>query len=105
MNQAMAKKLSPIRPGEILLEEFMTPLGISQNRLARDLGVNVARVHEIVRGQRGISAETALRLAAYFKTSAEFWMNLQTRYDLKLAEHEHGSGIRKSVKPAASKAA
>jgi antitoxin HigA-1 len=101
----MSKKLSPISPGEILLEEFMVPLGISQNRLARDLGVNVARVHDIVRGQRGISAETALRLATYFKTSADFWMNLQTRYDLKLAERAHGPAIRKSVKPAERKAA
>jgi antitoxin HigA-1 len=101
----MAKKLSLIPPGQILLKEFMVPLGISQNRLARDLGVNAARVHEIVHGQRGISAETALRLAAYFKTTAEYWMNLQTRYDLKLAEHAHGPAIRKSVKPAERKAA
>lgn len=101
----MSRKLTPITPGEILSEEFMSPLGISQNRLARDLGVNPARVHEIVRGQRGISAETALRLSAYFKTTAEFWMNLQARYDLKVAEQTYGKAIRKSVKPIEAKAA
>ena len=101
----MAKKLYPISPGEILLEEFMSPLGLSQNQLARDLGVNPARVHEIVRGRRGISAETALRLATYFRTSPEFWLNLQTRYDLKVAENSHGTAIKKSVRPIAARAA
>lgn len=101
----MAKKLYPISPGEILLEEFMSPLGLSQNQLARDLGVNPARVHEIVRGRRGISAETALRLATYFRTTPEFWLNLQTRYDLKVAENSHGTAIKKSVRPIAARAA
>ncbi len=101
----MAKKLYPISPGEILLEEFMNPLGLSQNQLARDLGVNPARVHEIVRGRRGISAETALRLATYFRTTPEFWLNLQTRYDLKVAENSHGTAIMKSVRPIAARAA
>ena len=101
----MTRKLSPISPGEILLEEFMNPLGLSQNQLARDLGVNPARVHEIVRGRRGVSAETALRLAAYFRTTPEFWLNLQTRYDLKVAERAHGSAIKKSVRPIAARAA
>jgi antitoxin HigA-1 len=96
----MAKTLAPIPPGEILREEFMQPLGISQNRLAQELGVNVARVHEIVHARRGISAETALRLATYFQTSAEFWLNLQTRYDLKMAERAHGTKIKKQVRPA-----
>ncbi len=101
----MAKKLDPISPGEILLEEFMSPLGLSQNQLARDLGVNPARVHEIVRGRRGISAETALRLATYFRTTPEFWLNLQTRYDLKVVENTHGTAIKKSVRPVAARAA
>ena len=101
----MAKKLEPISPGEILLEEFMRPLEISQNQLARDLGVNPARVHEIVHGRRGISAETALRLATYFRTTPEFWLNLQTRFDLKVAERSHGSAIKKSVRPAVARAA
>ncbi len=101
----MTRKLSPISPGEILLEEFMNPLGLSQNQLARDLGVNPARVHEIVHGRRGVSAETALRLATYFRTTPEFWLNLQTRYDLKVAERAHGSAIKKSVRPIAARAA
>lgn len=101
----MKSTLAPIPPGEILMEEFMRPLGLSQNSLARDLGVNPARIHDIVHGRRGISAETALRLAAYFQTSAEFWINLQVRYDLKMAERAHGRAIKKSVRPAATKAA
>lgn len=77
--------LDPIPPGEILLEEFLKPLGVSRNRLARDLDIPVSRVSEIVRGARSISADTALRLGAYFGTSAEMWMNLQSDYDLRLA--------------------
>ena len=95
----MTTKLAAIPPGEILLEEFMLPLEISQNRLAQELGVNVARVHEIIHARRGISAETALRLAAYFRTSAEFWLNLQTRYDLKIAERAYGLTIKLQVRP------
>lgn len=83
----------------------MNPLGLSQNQLARDLGVNPARVHEIVHGRRGVSAETALRLAAYFRTTPEFWLNLQTRYDLKVAERAHGSAIKKSIRPSTARAA
>ncbi len=85
----MAKKhLEPIPPGEILLEEFLRPLGISQNRLARDLDVNVARVSEIVKGKRSITADTALRLAKYFSTTPELWLNLQRDYDLRIARRE-----------------
>lgn len=85
----MAKKhLEPIPPGEILLEEFLRPLGISQNRLARDLDVNVARVSEIVKGKRSITADTALRLAKYFGTTPELWLNLQRDYDLRVARRE-----------------
>jgi antitoxin HigA-1 len=75
--------LQPIPPGEILLEEFLKPLGISQNRLSRDLDIPVSRVSEIVRGTRAITADTALRLAEYFQTSPEMWLNLQTDYDLR----------------------
>src|SRR4051794_4099453 len=73
---ALAKKLAPIPPGEILFEEFMRPLGVSRNRLARDLDIPVSRVSDIVRGRRGITADTALRLAEYFGTSPEMWLNL-----------------------------
>jgi len=82
---AKKRRLDPIPPGEILLEEFMAPFGLSQNRLARDLDVPVARVSEIVHGKRAITADTALRLAKYFGTSAELWMNLQSAYDLRRA--------------------
>jgi addiction module HigA family antidote len=80
------EKLTPVHPGEILLEEYLKPLGISQNRLGRDLGVPAQRINEIVRGQRAITVDTALRLARYFKTTPQFWLNLQARYDLELAQ-------------------
>jgi antitoxin HigA-1 len=82
---AKAKKLSPIPPGEILIEEFMRPNGISQNRLARDIDINPARVNDIVHGRSSITATIALRLAKYFGTTPEFWMNLQADYDLRAA--------------------
>jgi len=83
----MTKKvLPPVHPGEILLEEFMKPLGISQNRLARNLKVPPRRINEIVHGKRGITIDTALRLARHFGTSVEFWINLQTHYELEVAE-------------------
>lgn len=78
----MARKLKPIHPGEILREEYMVPLGLSSNALARALNVTAARINEIVRERRGISADTALRLARYFKTDAQSWLNLQSNYDL-----------------------
>ncbi len=81
----MTEKLDPIPPGEILLEEFLKPLGVSQNRLSRDIDIPVSRVSDIVHGKRGITADTALRLAAYFSTSADMWMALQADYDLRLA--------------------
>lgn len=80
----MTKKLKPVHPGEILLEEFMKPLGISQYRLAKDISVPAIRISKIMRGLRSISANTALRLGRYFGTSAEFWLNLQNRYDLEI---------------------
>jgi antitoxin HigA-1 len=101
----MSTTLAPIPPGEILLEEFMRPMGVSQNKLARDLDVPVARINDIIHAKRGISADTALRLAAYFGTSAEFWLNLQTRYDLKVVTRQSGDKIRKAVRPARTEAA
>jgi addiction module HigA family antidote len=95
----MRKSLSPIPPGEILLEEFLRPLGISQNKLARDLDVPVGRINDIIKGKRGISADTALRLATYFETTAELWLNLQTRYDLKVASATLGPKVRRAVRP------
>jgi addiction module HigA family antidote len=81
-----AKKLPPVHPGEILLEEYLKPLGISQNKLGRDLNVPAQRINEIVRGQRAITVDTALRLARYFHTSPQLWLNLQSRCDLEMAE-------------------
>jgi addiction module HigA family antidote len=77
------RKIPPIHPGEILLEEFLKPLGISQYRLAQSISVPPRRINEIVHGARGITADTALRLARYFNMSAQFWLNLQSRYDLE----------------------
>jgi addiction module HigA family antidote len=77
----MAKKLAPIPPGEVLFEEFMKPLGMSRNRLARDIDIPVSRVSDIVRGKRSITADSALRLADYFGTSPELWLNLQADFD------------------------
>ncbi len=91
----MAKKLPPIHPGEILREEFMRPLGLSSNALARAIGVTPARVNEIVRERRGISADTALRLARYFGSSVEVWMNLQRRYDVECARDALGGALGK----------
>ncbi len=91
----MAKKLPPIHPGEILREEFMKPLGLSCNALARALDVTPARINEIVREKRGISADTALRLARFFSTDVQSWMNLQTHYDIQCAEDVAGRAIQR----------
>jgi addiction module HigA family antidote len=95
------KRLPPIHPGEILREDFLLPLGLSMNRLALDLRVPVTRVAEIVRERRSITPDTALRLARYFNTSARFWLNLQTAYDLEVAEDELAREIDREVSPAA----
>ena len=79
----MKRKMQPIHPGEILMEEFLQPLGITQYRLAKDICVPARRINEIIHGKRGISADTALRLSHYFGTSERFWLNLQSRYDLE----------------------
>ena len=88
-----------IHPGEILFEEFMKPLGLSINRVARDLRVPVTRIADIVHGQRGVSSDTALRLARYFGTTAAFWMNLQSAYSLEVAEREAKEQIERDIHP------
>jgi len=95
----MAKKLKPVHPGEILREEFMKPLGLSMNRMAIDLRVPVTRIADIVNERRGISADTALRFARYFKNSPTFWMNLQTRYDIEVAEDKIAAKIQRDIQP------
>jgi addiction module HigA family antidote len=92
------KKHPPVHPGEILLEEFLSPLGVSQYRLAKETSVPPRRINEIVRGSRSISADTALRLARYFGTSERFWMNLQARYDLEVEKVRLGDRLRREVK-------
>ena len=95
------KKLSPIHPGEILREEFMKPRGLSQNALARALGVPPRRINEIVMEKRSITADTALRLARFFGTTAEMWTGLQADYDLRLARYEKQRQIERDVEPLA----
>ena len=91
------KKLDPIHPGEILAEEFLGPLEISQYRLAKEVSVPARRINEIVQGKRGISADTALRLARYFGTSERFWINLQSHYDLELQKDKLGPRLKREV--------
>ena len=93
----MRKKLDPIHPGEILLEEFLDPMSISQYRLAKDISVPARRINEIAHGKRSISANTALRLSKYFGTTERFWMNLQTRYDLEVEKDRLGSRLDDEV--------
>jgi addiction module HigA family antidote len=90
-------KLAPIHPGEVLLEDFLGPLGLTQYRLARDLSVPPRRINEIVHGKRAITADTALRLARYFGTSEQFWLNLQSRYDLEVERDRLGSRLEQEV--------
>jgi addiction module HigA family antidote len=94
------KRLAPIHPGEILREDFLAPLSLSMNKLALDLRVPVTRIAEIIHERRGITPDTALRLARYFNTSARFWLNLQAAYDLELAEDELADSIEREVRPA-----
>jgi addiction module HigA family antidote len=93
-----ANKLPPVHPGEVLLEEFLKPMGLSQSRLALDVSVHPRRINEIVLGKRGITADTALRLARYFGTSPQFWLGLQTDYDLDVAEELLGTRLDREVK-------
>jgi len=90
-------KLTNVHPGEVLLQEFMIPMGISQNRIARHIGVPPRRINEIVHGKRAVTADTALRLARYFGISEEFWMGLQSDYDLEEARHKLGNRLINEV--------
>jgi addiction module HigA family antidote len=94
----MDNTLSPIHPGEVLFEDFMKPLNLSQYRLAHDIGVTPIRISQIVNGQRAISVDTAMRLARYFGTSAAVWLRLQVRYDLEVAETQLSERINREVK-------
>jgi addiction module HigA family antidote len=94
----MKSKLKPIHPGEVLFEEFLKPMGISQNRLAISIGVPARRINEIVLGKRGITADTALRLAKFFGMSAQFWTGLQSQYDLDVASEQLGDRIEREVR-------
>ena len=91
------KKMKPIHPGEILLEEFLKPMEISQYRIAKDIHVPARRINEVVHGTRSISANTALRLGKYFNMSPQFWLNLQSHYDLEVEEDKIGKRINKEI--------
>lgn len=91
-------RLPPVHPGQVLLEDFIKPLGLSQYRVAKDIGVPTLRITQIVRGQRSVTADTALRLARYFGTSANVWLRMQARYDLEVAEAKTAKRITREVK-------
>ncbi len=93
-----SKLLENITPGEILAEDFLKPMGLSQYRLAKDIGVPARRINEIVKGERAITADTALRLGRFFQMSAQFWLNLQSHYDLEIMEDRLGRRLEREVK-------
>ncbi|MEI6210059.1 MAG: HigA family addiction module antitoxin [bacterium] len=93
----MKKKMTPVHPGEVLNEEFLAPMEISQYRLAKDISVPARRINEIVHGTRSITVDTALRLGRYFGTSAQFWLNLQTHFDLEVQQDKIGSRLDREV--------
>jgi len=95
----LANKIPPVHPGEVLLEEFLKPWGLSQNRLAQHMGITTNRLNEVVRGRRGITGDTALRLARATNTTPEFWLNLQALYDLETAKDELGTRLELEVTP------
>lgn len=95
--QMMEKKIPPVHPGEILLEEFLKPMGLSQNKIALGMRVPARRINEIVLGKRSITSDTALRLAKYFHMSPQFWLGLQMDYDLDIAEDRYADKINKEV--------
>ncbi len=95
-------RMRPVHPGEVLREEFLAPLGMSASALAIELRVPAPRINDVVREKRGVSADTALRLARYFGTTAQFWMNLQTAYDLRVTAKEHGKAIEREISPRAA---
>ena len=94
----MTKKLSPITPGDVLLEEFLKPMNITQNQLSKDIKVPANRISQVIHGKREITADTALRLGKYFGIEPEFWLNLQVRYNMKIARNKIGKTIEKEVK-------
>lgn len=98
-------KITPVHPGEVILEEFLKPAGISQNRLAKAMNITATRLNEIIRGRRGITGDTALRLARATNTTPEFWLNLQALYELETARDALGERVEKEVVPVASLAA
>ena len=93
-----SKKMPPIHPGEVLMEEFLKPLGISQYRVAKDINVPPRRINEIVHGERSVSADTALRLGCYFSNSAQFWLNLQSHYDLEVEGERLAPRLKREVR-------
>ncbi len=95
----MTQKLAPVHPGEVLLEEFLKPLGVSQYQLAKAMSVPPRRINEIVHAKRSVTADTALRLSKYFGTSERFWLNLQVRYDLEVAKDKLGDRLNREVFP------
>ncbi|HWQ83622.1 MAG TPA: HigA family addiction module antitoxin [Anaerolineales bacterium] len=95
----ITEKLLPVHPGEVLLEEFIKPFGLSQNRLAIEIGVDARRINEIVLGARSVSADTALRLGRYFGVSPQFWLGLQAEYDLDVARDNLGDRLEREVRP------
>jgi addiction module HigA family antidote len=98
----MTRKLSPVHPGEILLKDFLEPMGISQYRLARCLSMPPRRINEIVLGKRAITADTALRLGRFFGMESQFWLNLQSRYELEIASDKLSGRLKKEVRPLAA---
>jgi addiction module HigA family antidote len=94
----MEDRLPPVHPGEVLLEDFMKPLELSQYRVAKDIGVSAMRISQIVNGKRAVTSDTAMRLARYFGTSPDVWLRLQARYDLEVAQIDHGDRIEQEVK-------
>ena len=98
MTQRKAVKLAPVHPGEVLLADFLEPLGLSQYRLAKDVSVPPRRINEIVHGTRGVTADTALRLARYFGTTERFWLNLQARFDLETQREALGPRLEREVR-------
>jgi addiction module HigA family antidote len=100
VNEMIKNGMRPVHPGEVLLEDFLKPLGMSANALAKALRVPAPRVNDVVRGRRGVSADTAMRLARYFGGDARSWLNLQTAYDLRVAEISHAKRVAREVSPA-----
>lgn len=99
MSKKTKRDIAPIHPGEILKEEFMAPLGLSVNALSRALGVPRTRLNDVVLRRRGITADTAMRLARYFRVGPEFWMNLQSHYEIECAETAYGRRLDREIKP------